>query len=324
MTMRSLFFSLALAPSFALAQGQAKQPEPIQPPVTIGDEVPLKKPGVGEPELPPMPKGRPLRIGVVPSLGAGAEGESERLANYLAKQLGTKVQPELFDNHDAEANALVAGRIDFAWMPPLQAFNASIGGAQLVTKLVRDGAGTYRSVFFVRADSPIKTLEDLKGKTVGWVEANSATGHVFPLAMLARAKLKPSALFKDQKYTGSHDNVCKAVWDKKVDVGATLADEPPANGKLVVTGCVHSLGQNASKLRVLAVSEPVPNDVIAVRKGLDPKITEKLRQVVLAMPSSKDGKQILKDSLKADGVTALQPGDMDPVQHALEAAADAE
>jgi phosphonate transport system substrate-binding protein len=322
MSVRYLAAALALAPTLAFAQGQ--KPEPVQPPVTIGQEVPLQKPGAGEPELPPQPKGRPLRIGVVPSLGKGAEGESERLASYLAKELGQKVQSELFDNHDAEANALVAGRIDFAWMPPLQAFNASIGGAQLLTKLVREGASTYRSVFFVRADSPVKTLEDLKGKTVGWVEANSATGHVFPLAMLARAKLNPGALFKEQKYLGSHDGVCKAVWDKKIDVGATLADEPPLNGKLAVTGCQHTLGANAEKLRVLAVSEPVPNDVIAVRKGLDPKLVEKLRTVVLAMPNNKDGKAILKDSLKADGVTALQPGDMDPVQHALEAAADVE
>lgn len=320
--LRPLVASLTLLPALAFAQGASGSAEPVKPPVVIGQEVPLQKPGVTEPRLPPLFKNRPLRIGVVPSLGKGAEEESERLASYLSKELGQKVQPALFDNHDAEANALVAGRIDFAWMPPLQAFNAAIGGAQLITKVVRDGASTYRSVFFVRGDSPIKTLQDLKGTSVGWVEANSATGHVFPLAMLARAKLQPNVLFKDQKYFGSHDGVCKAVWDKKVEVGATLADEPPANGKLVITGCVHALGNSASKLRVLAVSEPVPNDVIAVRKNLDPKITEKLRQVVMAMPSSKEGKAILKDSLKADGVTALQPGDMDPVQHALEAAAE--
>lgn len=316
MFVRPLVLSLVLAPSLALAQAQA--------PVTIGNEVNVKKPGQADPKLPPMPEGRALRIGVVPSLGQGADRESERLGKYLSSALGQKVLPEIFANHDAEANAIVAGRIDFAWMPPLQAFNAQIGGATLITKLVRGGATTYRSVFFVRGDSKLQKLEEVKAAKVGWVEANSATGHVFPLGMLARAKLLPSALFSKEEYLGNHDAVCKAVWGKQVDLGATLADEPGPSGKLEITGCKNSLKGEAAKLRVLAVSEPVPNDVIAVRKGLDPKVVAKLREVVLAMPASPEGKAILKDSLKADGVAPLGANDFDPVARALEAAAEVE
>jgi phosphonate transport system substrate-binding protein len=318
--MISRFALLApLLPALAIAQ---TQPAPSgQPPVTIGQEVDIHAPNGKGGEA---GASKVLRIGVVPSLGAGADKESDALAKYLSKQLGQKVQPELFENHDAEANALVSGRIDFAWMPPLQAFNAQLGGATLLQKLLRRGAGTYRSVFFVRDDSKVQKLEDLKNATVGWVEANSATGHLFPLAMLAREKLVPSALFKDQKYLGTHDAVCKAVWDKNADVGATLADEPGSDGKLKIDGCAHSLGANAKKLRVLAVSEPVPNDVIGVRKGLDATITEKLKTVVAALPGSPEGKKLLKDVLKADGVAPVQPTDFDPVQHALEAAAEVE
>jgi phosphonate transport system substrate-binding protein len=317
MILRPLMLSLVLAPSLALAQA-------TPPPVTIGNEVNVQKPGVPEPKMPPMPDGRALRIGVVPSLGQGADRESERLAKYFTTALGLKVQPEIFANHDAEANAIVAGRIDFAWMPPLQAFNAQIGGAQLITKLVRGGATTYRSVFFVRNDSPLKTLDAVRGAKVGWVEANSATGHIFPLGMLAKAKLLPSALFSKESYLGNHDAVCKAVWKKQVDLGATLADEPGPSGKLEITGCKNSLKGEAAKLRVLAVSEAVPNDVIAVRKGLDPKVVTRLREVVLAMPQSTEGKAILKDSLKADGVAPLAENDFDPVARALEAAAEVE
>ena len=312
---RSLLLAVALTQSPPAAA-------PQQPPVVIGDEVQLKKPNNGTAEK-PNPN-RPLRVGVVPSLGQGADKESAALATFLAKELGTKVQPELFENHDAEANALVAGRIDVAWMPPYQGFNAKLGGAQPISKLVRKGATTYRSVFFVRADSKIQKLGDVHGATVGWVEANSATGHLFPLAMVAREHLTPSQLFKDERYLGTHDAVCKAVWDKKVELGATLADEAGADGKMVIDGCKHSLGANAAKLRVVSVSEPVPNDVFSVRQGLDPALVTKLQGVLAALPSSPAGKAVLKDDLKADGVTNFQPGDFDGVQHALEAAADVE
>ena len=43
-----------------------------------------------------------------------------------------------------------------------------------------DGTKGYYSVFYVRADSPTKSIEDLKGKNLGLVDPNSTSGNNVP------------------------------------------------------------------------------------------------------------------------------------------------
>ena len=47
-------------------------------------------------------------------------------------------------------------------MPPLQGYNARLGGATVVAKLIRNGSPYYRAVLFVRADSKYSDLPSLR------------------------------------------------------------------------------------------------------------------------------------------------------------------
>ena len=318
MLIHTLLATLALSAS----------PDGGQPRPAIGAEVEVGPSGRSGDAKSPEVTNYPLKVGVVSVLGPkAAKADSERIVAYLAKALGRKMAAVIFTDYDELANAAIDEKIDFAWMPPLQGFNAKLGGATLAVKLLRGGAPNYRSVIFTRADSPFTDLASVHGAKVGWVDRNSSTGYLFPLATVARAKLSLPALFKEQTFLGNHEAVCRAVESKQVDVGATLADEPPAGKELKdieVTGCQQALGPKGGKLKVLAVSEPVPNDVLVLRRGLDVPTRNSLTKALLAMTSAKDGKALLKDVFKADGVAEVQEGDFDPVQHALEAASGLE
>ncbi len=72
---------------------------------------------------------------------------------------------------------------------------------------------------------------------------------------------------------------------------------------------------------MVAVSAPVPNDALALRKDLDAASRDAITKVVLNLPENPDGQALLRDVFKADGMAASQEGDFDPVQAAIEAAA---
>ena len=59
-----------------------------------------------------------------------------------------------------------------------------------------DGTVGYYSVFYVRADSPYKTIEDLKGKNLGLVDPNSTSGNNVPRFLLNKLKIDPENLLR--------------------------------------------------------------------------------------------------------------------------------
>jgi phosphonate transport system substrate-binding protein len=266
---------------------------------------------------------RPLRVGVVAVLGTKSNKDGPAFARFLGAQLGKPVEPVTFKDYDQVATAVVDEEIDIAWMPPLQGFNAKLGGATVPAKLTRGGQGSYRSVLFARADAPYSSLAAVKGARVAWVERNSATGYLFPLALISKTKLEVATLFKTQEFLGNHEAVCEAVVKGKVDIGATLADEPPAGtplSEIDITGCREGVGPKTNKLKVLAISDPVPNDVLVLRKGIDAGLRVQLEKLALGLAQSKDGAKLLHDVFHADGTAAAAETDFEPVARALEAA----
>ena len=306
--MRGVLFLLALtAPTLAWARDP------------VGREVDVEVPIPAKPA--PEDAGGParLRVGIVAVLGL-AQPDGDRLAKYLSKQLNVPAEAVVFQDYDAVANALVKGSIEMAWLPPMTAWNAKLGGAKLLVKLIRKGEAGYRLVFFTRADSPFQTLKDVKDARVAWVNPSSASGYVFALATLSRDGLTKSQLFKDEKFLGNHDAVCEAVARKDFDVGATFADEPAEGQPPTIDGCKHALGKKVSTLKVLAMSDKVPSDVIAVRRGLDPALSRSLKKVLLGLPANEDGRKLLSDVLKAGSTSELTPNDFLPIEKALEQA----
>jgi phosphonate transport system substrate-binding protein len=262
----------------------------------------------------------PLRVGLTMPQGAqAATTGGERLAAYLQAAMGRQVSARVVADSDTLAAALAKGEVDAAWMPPFSYVKAVPSGARALAKALRHGLPFYRAVLFVKADSKAKTLADSKGGKMAWVDKGSAAGWVFPRALLAQAKLDPATLFKEQRFLGTHEAVCKAVQSGQSDVGATLADDVPGSRDLKVTGCKASLGADADKLRVLAASSPIPNDVVAVRKDLDPATADALHGLLLDLAGSPAGRALLADVFSADGMADVGDADFEPVKEALKA-----
>ena len=77
--------------------------------------------------------------------------------------------------------------------------------------------GHYHGALFVKPDSPIRTADDLAGRTVGWVDRNSCAGYLFPRFALAEKRYHPTSLLGEEQFLRSHGATIQAVDAGHVD-----------------------------------------------------------------------------------------------------------
>lgn len=156
-------------------------------------------------------------------------------------------------------------------------------GVQAALQALRRGTSAeFEAVVLARADGPVKSLQDLAGRPFGFVDPYSVSGFILPAAFLHDKGIQVEPVLM-----GSHSAALKAVLDKSVPAAATFAPD-----KL------------DPKLRILAKTGVVPNEPLAVRKGLQAKKREALVAAFLSLGESPEGKAAL--SSVAD-ITGLRP-----------------
>lgn len=117
----------------------------------------------------------------------------------------------LFSNYERQVEALIDGSIDVAWNSPLAYLRAeriaAARGQQVCALVMRDTDQDLSSVIIVRAGSPIRSVEDLRGKVVAVGAIDSPQATLIPLATLRQAGLEPGRDFIMQRHdvlTGLH------------------------------------------------------------------------------------------------------------------------
>jgi phosphonate transport system substrate-binding protein len=115
-------------------------------------------------------------------------------------------------------------------------------------------------VFYVRADSPYKTMDDLKGKNLGLVDPNSTSGNNVPRFLLNKLKINPESYFAHVTYTGSHENAVIAVQQKTVDVGANWwnSEDDSNLTRMITKGLAKK-----EDFRIILKSDLIPNSPYA-------------------------------------------------------------
>ncbi len=165
---------------------------------------------------------RVLTLGMIPSEDAEAMvRDSAELVRALESELKLKVRPFVATDYGGVIEAMRAGHVDVAWFGGFSYILAStIAQAEAFAVPVpsKSKISSYRSCIFVRADSPFKTIEDLRGKTLALVDPSSNSGNLFPRAVLAKNGVKePETFFSRLIYSGSHNASLLALKNAKID-----------------------------------------------------------------------------------------------------------
>lgn len=256
-----------------------------------------------------------LTYGVAMPLGAAFEAERARATQeFLAEALDAEVSARLY-SYDDLTKALVEGTVDIAFSSPLvyvrAANQAKLG---LVRKALHGDKPNYRSVLFVRRDSKVATLADLKGRDIAFVRGGSASGNLYPRAYLLGEGVTPETYFAQVSSLSSHATVCDAVFSGEVQVGASFTNGDGDVSAMPLDGCLPSLKEKAADLQVIFASDPIPNDVVVVRSGFPEALAVKLGTALDALASSEDGQKILDEAFAAEGFVPVADADFASVR----------
>ncbi|GAB4261976.1 MAG: hypothetical protein Kow0092_11920 [Deferrisomatales bacterium] len=237
-----------------------------------------------------VPLRRELLVGVPPMRNIVAlEVKYGGLARYLQDRLGRPVELVHLPSYTDLADAFRANRIDAAFLGSFSYLIAHTeADAEAVARPDYDGVSHYRGMLYVRADSPYRRLEDLRGRRVVYAGKATTAGYLFPLyALRLRGLPPPEAFFGSFVDVGSHETAIRVVLEGEADAAAAkdlVAEEMMAEDPSL-----------RPRLRVLETSPPVPSNALAVGPLVDPELRQQIRGLLLSMDQSPRGRKALRD-----------------------------
>jgi phosphonate transport system substrate-binding protein len=255
-----------------------------------------------------------LTVALTPSQSPTAlQQTGEEFGAALSRLLKMPVKVYVASDYAAVIEALRSRTADLAFLHTVGYVLANQEAkATLLAKDVWHGKTSYTSRIYVRKESGIKSLEELRGKTIAFVDPTSSSGYVYPMVMLIEKGLvknrDPKTFFKDALFAGSHDAALLALLSQKVDAAASfdLAREQYLKDK-----------PRIEALTWVAETPPIPEAGIAARQGLDPALAKRVFDALLAL-NAPEYKPLLKKLYSIDGFTDPGPdSDFDVVRIAL-------
>ena len=221
---------------------------------------------------------------------------------YVKKKLGVELDLYLSAEYAGVIQAIGAKQLEVMDMGAAgyaAAWLETNGGVEpLVVPTNNDGTIGYYAVAFVRTDSPYKNLNDLKGKVWAWVEPNSSSGYIFPLVGFRKMGIDPEKHFGKVVFSGGHEQSIIGVLDKAYDGAITWTNDVEKHTR----GGLHMMLQRGvlkkEDIRIIWVSDLIPNPVIAIRSDLPKEMKAELKAMFLNL--HKDDPKVFREVVRGE------------------------
>ena len=255
----------------------------------------------------------PLRVGIFPRRNATATTRMfTPLVNYLERGLGQPVVLETAKDFDAFWEGVKARRFHLVHFNQLHGLRARAFGYRVVASNQEFGSDTMAGAIYVRKDSGIQSLADLKGKKVVFGGGRDAMiAYIVPRFLLQQAGLGEGDYKSD--FALSPPNAVLAVIYRQADAGGAgdvVLQQPLADGRA-----------DRDAVTILAQSEQLRQLPWAVSDRLPEAVSNRLIELMQGLDDSPAGKEILQQA----GLTGLTPAsdaDYEPFRRIIESVQD--
>jgi phosphonate transport system substrate-binding protein len=205
-------------------------------------------------------------------------GRYAAIAADLSRLLKQPVTVEPIGDYPTLRRGLTIKGYDLAMIHPAHISILAMKNSGYRLVAVTKGYQQYRASFLVNASSPMSSLADLRGHTLGAPDEDSITAWMVRAA-LRDAKLEPGSVAIT--YTRYQDAVPFFVENNLTQSGATAAG-----------GVVKDWQAKGGK--VLAQSKPVPIKHIIASPALSAEQIDKVREYLLGLEHSDEGRKKLE------------------------------
>ncbi|CAM3670779.1 putative selenate ABC transporter substrate-binding protein [Pseudomonas wadenswilerensis] len=233
------------------------------------------------------------------------------LGEYLEQKLGMKVEFVPVADYPAVVESLVANKLDMAWLGGFTFVQVHLKDPTATPLVQREQDAKFTSKF-ITANSNVKSLADLKGKTFAFGSISSTSGSLMPRYFMLKDGIKPETYFSRVAYSGAHDATAAWVQAGKADGGVLNAS---VWEKLVASGKV-----DTSKVKVFATTPSYFDYNWTVRGSLDPALKDKIKQAFLDLDPAKPGDKAILDLQAASRFIETSPDNYKGIEEAARAA----
>ena len=240
------------------------------------------------------------------------------LAADLGKALGMEVEEIQASDYNAIIEALRTGQADMAYMGPLAvALAVERADAEPIVMKAPNGdksQAVYHSVLITRADNDeINSIEDIKGKTMAFVDPDSTSGNLVPTSEIIKAfpddnldsdKIHTNGkFFEAVSFSGKHQAGLQAVIKGDVDV-APISDQ-------ILASEIANGNAKESDVKVIHTSPAIPAEAMVVSANVDDALKAKLVDFL----TSYDNEAYFTDVIKVEGArfVSCDMSDYEPI-----------
>lgn len=249
--------------------------------------------GCSQKDAPPKDKlaegGGAILIGLIPEHNIFKQLERyEPLTNYLGGKIGTRIALKILPRYGNIIDNFKIAGMDGAFFGSFTytLAHAKLGVEVLARPVWLDNSSTYHGLIFVRKDSGIKNVRDMKEKRFAFVDKATTAGYLLPLRYFHENGVEWKKYLKEGYFAGTHEDAIYDVLNKKADAGAAK--------NTVFNRIAVAEPRILKELVVLERSLDVPENGLALRKDIDELLRTRMKEALLNMHQDPEGMKVLK------------------------------
>jgi len=260
----------------------------------------------------------PVRFYFMPLKGDAAfNAAAPVIEKFLKERTGLTVKAENSKDFISIIKALGNKKADVAFLNTLGYVLAhDWTKAEAVLKyLYGDVYSSYKGEVLARVEGDVSAVTDLNGKTMAFADPYSAGGYIYAMKLI---KDKGVTLGKIV-FADGHKDAVEMLYEGKVDAAAAYHTQPSADGLMrdARTEVAKEHPDVISKIKIVALTDEIPNGPVTVRNDLPPEIKQKLAAALKDFARTPDGRRTLFELYNMTGFTAARDSDYDGVRTAL-------
>jgi len=236
-----------------------------------------------------------LRVALLPDENAATLIQNAQpLKHYLEKALKKEIELVVTTDYSSMIEAMRFGRIEVAYFGPFSYVLAKAKAPDIEPFAVgvERGSPTYNSIVIAHVGGPVSAIADIRGKDFGFGDQASTSSHLIPRALLLKNGLDGASDYRPI-HLGTHDAVARAVQNGQVPAGAL--------SKAIFETLIERKTIDDSKVKTIAVSQPIPNYPMVMKGNLAQALKEAIRKSFLELKDA--------DVLKSFRVQGFAPTD---------------
>lgn len=261
---------------------------------------------------------RPLVIGAISDKPTEEVAKFHPLAEHLARRLGEfgieRGKVVVLPSVPELAELMKGGGADLMFDSPYPTLAVGqLSGSRVLLRSWKGGRPSYRSLVLVRADSPVASAKDLRGKVIAFENAYSTSGYFLPAATLQRIGLTLRQL-PDARAGVSADEIGYVFSEHYANSLAWLLHGRTDAAGVGEHDYERFLKRETAQLRIVLETPGVPRNLVSVRGDLAPALVARIRNLLVELEHTQEGKALLEsldrttrfDPLPAEAEQALE------------------